>query len=251
MMRDKLSKREDRALHRALASVVLTQYPNPERKNCPGTPVLRAIATKSIPMRNPAHEHVGACSPCFSELTDIRRTLHRRNLWAMGTTAAAVLILAAVLVAYFDFLRVDSPAREQAVQPVGPTRVPQPGDSSPTAPPSPAEYEMALLDLRNASATRTVQPSGSSSSVQPVEIPRGLLALTIQLPIGSEAGSYEVEIRKANKPAIWTVQGQAIIERGMTKLIINVDASSIQPGDYEFAWRLVDFEWRVYPIMIR
>ena len=72
MTRDRLSKREDRALHQALASVVLTQFPNPQRKDCPESSVLRAIAKKHIPMRDPVHEHVGSCSPCFSELTEIR-----------------------------------------------------------------------------------------------------------------------------------------------------------------------------------
>ena len=36
MTDDHLSKREDRALHRTFESVVLTQFPNPERKDCPG-----------------------------------------------------------------------------------------------------------------------------------------------------------------------------------------------------------------------
>src|SRR6266850_2862916 len=113
MMRDKLPKREDRALHRALASIVLTRYPNPERKECPVRSVLRDIATKSIPMRDPVHEHVGSCSPCFSELTEIREALHRRNaMWAMGTACTAVLVLA-VLVAYFAFLRTDNPVRQE------------------------------------------------------------------------------------------------------------------------------------------
>src|SRR5438093_13076907 len=103
MMRDKLSKREDRALHRALASVVLTQFPNPDRKDCPGKPVLRAIARKSIPMRDSAHEHVGSCSPCFSELTELRHALRRQHLmWAMGTVGTAGLVLV-VLVAYLTF----------------------------------------------------------------------------------------------------------------------------------------------------
>src|SRR5213596_925128 len=117
MTRDKLSKREDQVLHRALASVVLTQFPNPERKDCPGSPVLRAIANKSIPMRDPAHEHVGSCSPCFSELSEMREAIHRRNLmWAMGTAGAAVLVLA-ILVVYFAFLRVDNSVRQELVRP--------------------------------------------------------------------------------------------------------------------------------------
>jgi hypothetical protein len=250
MMRDKLSKREDRVLHRALASVVLTRFPNPQRKDCPGSSVLRAIATKSIPMRDPAHDHVGSCSPCFSELTEMRQALQRRNLmWAMGTAGAAVLALA-VFVAYFAF-RVDNSVRQEVVRPGPPTETPQRVDSIPTPPPAQTEYEMALLDLRNASTTRTVQSSGSTSNVQPVQIPRGLLALTVQLPVGSEAGSYELEIRKPNQPATRTAKAQATIENGITKLPINVDTRSIQPGEYEFAWRVADFSWRHYPILIR
>ena len=171
MTRDTLSKREDRALHQALASVVLTQFPNPERKDCPGTSVLRAIATKSIPMRDSAHGHVGSCSPCFSELTEIRGALHRRSvLWAMGTAATAVLILA--MFAY-AFLRMGGPVRQEAVQPGAPTGNAQTNESIRSAPPSQPDYVVATLDLRNASTTRTVQPSQSNSNVQPIEIPRG------------------------------------------------------------------------------
>src|ERR1041384_1224325 len=92
MMRDKLTRREDRALLKALREVVLTQYPNPERKDCPGTSVLRAIATRRSSMFDPAHEHVGNCSPCFKELTVIQQTLRRRNaaLWAVATAGTAI-----------------------------------------------------------------------------------------------------------------------------------------------------------------
>jgi hypothetical protein len=251
MMRDKLSKREDRVLHQALASVVLTRFPNPQRKDCPGPSVLRAIATKSIPMRDPVHDHVGSCSPCFSELTEMRQALYRRNLmWAMGTAGAAVLVLV-VFVGYFGFFRVDNPVGQELGQPGTPTETPQRVDSIPTPQASQTEYERALLDLRNASPTRTVQPSGSTSNVQPIEIRRGLLALTVQLPVGSEAGSYDVEIRKPNQAPTRTAKAQATIENGITTLPINMDTNSIQPGEYEFAWRLADFSWRHYPILIR
>jgi hypothetical protein len=110
---------------------------------------------------------------------------------------------------------------------------------------------VATVDLRNVSVTRTVQPSGTPSNLRPIEIPRGHLALTVQLPVGSEAGPYEVEIRKPNQPAMNTTKAQATIENGITALSFNVDTSSIQPGEYEFAWRLAEFSWRRYPIVIR
>src|SRR5262245_48814228 len=114
MMRDKLSRREDRALLKALRAVVLTQFPNADRKDCPGTLTLRAIATRRISMFDSAHEHVGSCSPCFSELTEIRETIHRRRLWTTGTASAAAVVLA-MLIAYFAFLRGASP--QEVVRP--------------------------------------------------------------------------------------------------------------------------------------
>ena len=111
--------------------------------------------------------------------------------------------------------------------------------------------EIALLDLRNASVSRSVERSDSSSNVPPIEIHRGLLALTVQLPTGSDAGLYEVVIRDSNQQPIRMTKGEAKIENGITKLSIDVDTRSIRPGKYAFTWRSVDFDWREYPAVIR
>src|SRR5439155_2135357 len=153
----KRTRRQSRAFFRALQSVVLTHFPNPERKDCPGTSVLRAIATKSISMRDPAIERVGRCAPCVAELTEMRRGLQRRKLlWATGTAAAAVVLLA-LLVGYFAFPRLNKPAQEEATQ-RGSTDLrkgtAQSGEPSPaggtasTTPVPQLKYEAALVDLR-------------------------------------------------------------------------------------------------------
>src|SRR6266699_2418726 len=158
MMRDKLSKREDRALLRALREVVLTHYPNLERKDCPGTPVIKAIATKRISMFDPAHEHVVSCSPCFRELTEMRRRLQRRNilLWAMATTGTAIAIAAVLLSSGVH--RMNNSIRKDTVQtgpsndsqpPAQPREAVQPGPVVPAPPPPQPKYEVALLDLHN------------------------------------------------------------------------------------------------------
>src|SRR2546427_9727398 len=93
MSEDQLSNRQIRALERAMARVVMTQFPNPERKGCPAATVLRAIATKRISMLDPAIEHVGRCSPCFRELTAMRRALFTRKvLWLVGAVIAGVML---------------------------------------------------------------------------------------------------------------------------------------------------------------
>src|SRR5206468_6616850 len=106
-------------------------------------------------------------------------------------TGTAIVVFA-VWLTYFGSHRIDSPVRPQTVQTerasesspavqsedTGKTAAPVP------APPREAKYEMALLDLRNASATRTVEPLAPSPNIKPVEVRRGLLALTVQLPVG-------------------------------------------------------------------
>jgi aminoglycoside phosphotransferase len=100
MSEDHLSKRQMRALEHAMARVVMTQFPNPERRGCPGATVLRSIATKRISMRDPAITHVGACSPCFRELTAMRGTIFRRKvLWLVGAVIAVAIV--AVLTGHF------------------------------------------------------------------------------------------------------------------------------------------------------
>jgi hypothetical protein len=259
-MRDKLSRREDRALLKAMRAIVLTQYPNPDRKDCPGTQVLHAIATKRIDMLDPAHEHVVACSPCFKELTDMRRALQRRKifLWAIGATGTAIVVFA-VWTTYFRLERLQNPVPAQTAQTQRPSEssssIQSPGEPQKATPaitpPSEPKYEMALLDLRNASATRTVESADANPNARHVEVRRGLLALTIQLPVGADAGSYEVQIRDSNQQPIRTSTGQATIENRITKLRVNLDTRSIQPGEYEFAWRLDNFNWRHYAISIR
>jgi hypothetical protein len=193
-------------------------------------------------MLDSAHEHVVACSPCFRELTAIQRALQRRKIlmWAMGTTGTIIVVLA-VWLTFFASHGPDSPQTAQTQKP-----------SESSTPPSPQpEYELALLDLRNASAARTATASGANSNVPAIETRRGLLALTVQLPVGSEAGTYEVEIRNSNQQPVHAAKATATIENGITKLLINMDTRSIPPGEYHFAWRMADFSWRHQQISIR
>jgi len=226
MVGDQLSKRQDRALHRAFESVVLAQFPNPERKDCPGTGTLRAIANKRISMRDPALAHVGQCSPCLAELTDMRQATRQKNLIWMAASATVAAVLLLVLVGPSVLWRNHSiPATTQA------------------------QRIAAMLDLRNASASRTAQPLRSN---QPrIEIPHGLLALTVVLPIGSEAGTYDVEIRKPNQSSTPPAQGLAALENGVTVLHLSIDTRPLEVGDYEIAWRQPGFDWRSHPIFIR
>jgi len=79
-----------------LQQAVLNDYPNPERKGCVGEQVVREVATRQMPVRDSAWEHITHCSPCYreflgfrAELADARRRLVRRNRIVLVTALAA------------------------------------------------------------------------------------------------------------------------------------------------------------------
>ena len=66
--------RVQREYQRAVAAL----YPNPERRGCSGTDVLRNLATRSTrfeDLEQDSHwQHVVHCSPCYREFLDLRES---------------------------------------------------------------------------------------------------------------------------------------------------------------------------------
>ncbi len=230
MTRDKLSKKQNRALHRALSSVYLTGFPNPERKDCPGTATLHAIARKTLSIHDPAIGHVGSCSPCFGELQEIRSSMRRKRvLWAMAAATASIVVVALVL-SYVAFQTPDDSAVQTQIQ---------------------LTPQAALLDLRNFSVVRSPLPSPAPSP-DTLQLSRNPLELAVQLPIGAEEGPYELQIlRQDNQSPLAATGGVARIENQITTLRTRIDTSHIPPGEYRLALRHADFNWRYYPLAIR
>src|SRR6185437_10340265 len=77
---------------------ILREFPNPERKSCPGTQTLRELANRPRPIRDAAWEHVTHCSPCFREFLDLRTEakqrleLERREAIRRRTALAAIAV---------------------------------------------------------------------------------------------------------------------------------------------------------------
>ena len=61
-------------LKHQLQQTILTEYPNPERKGCPGQTVLQGLAARYLDdgvQEDPNWHHVTHCSPCYREFLDI------------------------------------------------------------------------------------------------------------------------------------------------------------------------------------
>ena len=68
------SEREEQRLLDALGRGLLKEFPNPERRGCPGVDVLKRIASRTMPLNEADRrlDHLGSCSPCYSDFSEFR-----------------------------------------------------------------------------------------------------------------------------------------------------------------------------------
>jgi hypothetical protein len=236
MAEESRSSEEERRFLEILEQAALHDYPNPERKGCPGADFLRTLAfkRKSIPIGDPRLDHLGKCSPCFREFTDFRSEAKRRLASAkragiLGAVAAAVLIPAVWLG----------------------TRSRQPGPPPEVAQiHAPIEYAKAQLDLKNRSVTRGAQRQSRSGDDRLV-LPRQRVDLSILLPLGAETGAYEIQIlREVDQPLI-TVAGSAERVNGDTVVRVRADLSKLPRGKYLLGLRQPPWDWAYNPIVLQ
>jgi hypothetical protein len=80
---------------------------------------------------------------------------------------------------------------------------------------------------------------------------RGIDEVSVYLPEGSRAGTYEVAIFREDlgEPLVSTTS-QATLEKDMTVLNAALDLSRIPAGRYLFGIRLPGIEWSYYPMVV-
>lgn len=213
-----------------LDDVLRGANPNPTRQGCPPRDVLVALSRRERPLGEPAWEHLLECSPCYCEVRDMQRAhvlaAHDRpaRRWWIGASAAAVLI---VLVGAWWF------AASRGVVAPGATEAPS--------------IMQVTLDLRPYSVTRS--PTASEAP-PPLVLPRGVVALTLLLPVGSEPGAYEVQLLDAQQRSLASAQGEAAIREFLTTLSVTLDLSVATSGNHSLAVRRTSDGWRAYPAVV-
>ncbi len=235
-------KKLEEQLLKAGSRVFLTQFPNPERKGCPDAKLLKALAwRRQFPEVREVVEHLTRCSPCSQEH---RRYLRGYRTYKTSLRIAALLFL--VLSATWLWLRFFTvPEKKEAPEIIKKAPI-----VAPQVPPQPEAREVAL-DLRNRSYTRGEGTPRTTGTVKnALSLPRERLRLKIYLPLGSEAGKYEVQLRKGSTPIVF-ISGQAQIRAGITTFEFPADLSSLTPGNYFLAVRPPESTvWRVYAVVV-
>lgn len=215
------SAADEKRILDALGRGLLKEFPNPKRSECPGSDVLKRIASRTMPLAEAANwlDHLGSCSPCyqdFSELRKVREVQRRRTLLAIAAS-----LLAAVGIAGWVLIQ----RHNETVL-----------------------SQTAVLDLRNRSASRSPEPNLGE---QPLELRRGFSQLNIYLPLGSPEGVYEVRIVTTSGDSLLNTGGPAQLNDGITTLQMGGNAFIARPGQYILQIRKSPSEWNSYPLVLR
>ena len=225
----------------AAARIFRTDFPNAERTDCPAQETLRSVARKAaggIESRN-VMEHLTFCSPCFAEY---ERLMHQARVWKSTKLLAlcAMLLITAGLATWFYGFRADG--NQRAPEPPVAKEGPFPRQIVPD------EFAVAVLDLRDRSPVRGDQKPTPNDDV--AALPARRLELSVYLPVGSEEGSYEMQILRDPDSPLVTQTGTASLRDQNVVVTIRADFTGISSGRYLLRLRRETFGWRYYAVSV-
>lgn len=215
------SERDEKRILDAWGRGLLKEFPNPDRAGCPGSDVLRRIASHAMPLAEAEKwlDHLTSCSPCYRDFSELQAGYRHRRMQTILAIAASILVVVGVA-GWALFFKQKGPAVVQT----------------------------AVLDLRNRSVPRGGE---ANPGEQPLEVSREVKRLNVYLPLGSAEGPYELRIALTAGSAIFTTNGVASLKDGVTSIQAVVDLSSASPGQYVFQVRRPDSGWNSYPLKLR
>ena len=219
------SDKDEKRILAALGRGLLQEYPNPGRVGCPRSGVVRDIAFHKLPLAQaePWLDHLSSCSPCYRDYSGFRDAYQFRRKTTFVAIAVCVLIVG--LVGGRTFIQKQQ--QDHLAQ-------------------------TALLDLRDRSVTRGIEPGSEATSGEPLlEISRRVTHLNFYLPKDSSEGVYEVRILKPSGESLSTTNGVAKRDRGIVSLQVVVSLASAGRGPFVLQIRRSGLEWNYYPLILQ
>jgi hypothetical protein len=201
--------------------------PNTTRTGCPGNDVLRSASRRALPIDHPVFEHLARCSICYKEFRQLQQPVRVPSRLRPAFAAAAVVLMAVVGVTHFGRNRV----------------IGLPGDTQTNAATQPL-----LIDYRGESTTRSEAGDPARKSVT---VPRANLEATILLPVGSEAGQYELRLVDGAKRSRLAKEEPATLKEFAVRMDVNLDLRSLPSGVYTLEIRRPGEDWDPHPLVIR
>ena len=91
--------------------------------------------------------------------------------------------------------------------------------------------------------------SGNAGEQKPIFLERLPLRLTIELPVGSKAGAYELQLKMNDRTVVSTAGMPKC--NGTTAFVARINLSKLDPGSYSMVIRQVPHDWNLYPVVLR
>jgi hypothetical protein len=107
---------------------------------------------------------------------------------------------------------------------------------------------VVVLDLRGRATVRG--ENSPDISQPPIEVPRSAKSLTLELPIGSNEGAYEVALVNPNGAELSRTSGTAKLEDHVVVLRVDIDLARVSPGSYFLGLRRPGLEWMRFSIRV-
>ena len=114
--------------------------------------------------------------------------------------------------------------------------------------PSGQTTAVVVLDLRGRVKVRGEPPTDSSQP--PLEISRGTKHLQMDLPIGSNEGTYDVALLNPNGAELFRTSATGKLEDHVVILRADVDLAGVPPGSYFLGVRQPGLEWTQFSIRL-
>jgi len=143
-------------------------------------------------------DHLGSCSPCYSDFSEFRKSRELRKKRTLLAIAASILVVAGI-------------AGWGLLQRHNETLVAQ----------------TAVLDLRNRSLPRGTE---ANPVEPPLVVSRAAAHWKIFLPFGSNDGSYDIRLLAGSGELLVSTIADAKLTNGVAVIQISVDLSSRSPG---------------------
>ena len=194
------SERDEKRILDALGRGLLKEFPNPDRAGCPGSDVLKRIASRTMPLEQAEKwlDHLGSCSPCYSDFSEFRKSHELRKKRTLLAIAASILVVGGI-------------AGWVLLQRHNETLVAQ----------------TAVLDLTNRSLPRGTEPNPAE---RPLTVSRAAAHWNILLPFGSNDGPYDIRLLAGSGELLVSTKADAKLTDGVAVIQISVDLSSRSPG---------------------
>jgi hypothetical protein len=212
-------------ISRAVQESILRNYPNPERRGCPGDKVVRSVAERTELNADDVWEHITHCSPCYAEFLSYKDEFRKKRQHEVRIRRRTLIGLAA--------------AAAVAVPVVVVTRRDEPS----------GEVLIAEWDLERYAPSRSLE---EDQNRPPFRAPLQRGRVRARLPLGTDEGTYEIEIRRTEEgSALKTATGNAQIVDGHTILPFEIDLSDLPAGSYFAAIGGHGKSWRVQPLILQ